>query len=41
MDGAEGAQIFNELYQFVVTCEQPLGAERRAKGERGAVRVEV
>ncbi len=37
---SEGARSFNELYQLVVTCEQPLGAER-AKGERGTVRVEV
>ncbi len=37
VDGAEGAGSFNELYQLVVTCQQPLGAEgakqSRAKGE--------
>ena len=45
MDGAEGARSFNELYQLVVTCTQPLGAEKarhsRAKSQRGTVRVEV
>ena len=45
MDGAEGARSVNELYQLVVTCEQPLGTEgarqSRTKGERRTVRVEV
>ncbi len=27
VDGAEDARSFNELYQLVVTCKQPLGVE--------------
>jgi hypothetical protein len=45
MDGAEGVGSFNEFYQLVVTCSQPLGPkgarDGRAKSEGGAGWVEV
>jgi hypothetical protein len=45
MDGAEGAESFNEFYQLVVACHQSLGPkgarDGRAKSEEGAGWVEV